>query len=145
MLYKNAERRHRAYIKGVTSGKTKQQAAIDAGFSESTARVPQVLEKKWTHHKVMKSLAEDAGNMQATLYHDLKLRIAKGELDEMDAKSFLWSINQVGNFLEKIIPKEKRESKPIFNIYNIEKQKDAERIDMSETSQNEQGEEKPTE
>lgn len=134
-----------AYAKGIVLGKTKKQAALDAGFAPKTADRTNVIDKAIMHKRAMKSIAEDAGNMQATLYHDLKLRIAKGELAEMDAKSFLWSINQVGNFLEKIIPKEKRESKPIFNIYNIEKQKDAERIDMSETSQNEQGEEKPTE
>ena len=71
------------YARGLMSeNKTKQQIAIDAGFSISTARVPQLIENKKGFKLAAASIAGEAGNTAMQLMYELQTR----DLKQMDNK-----------------------------------------------------------
>jgi len=47
------------YVKGVIEGKTKQQAAIDAGYSKTTATNPQIIEGAATFKTLLKTFEKE--------------------------------------------------------------------------------------
>ena len=64
--------------------KTKQQVALEAGFSESTARVPKSIENKLGFKLAMAQLAGETANLSMKLMFELQARdlskMANGEL-----------------------------------------------------------------
>ncbi len=97
------------YARGRTNPtKTKYQVAIEAGFSPSTARVPQLIENKIGFSLAMAQLAGEAGNAVMKAYHELNRR----DLSQEDTKTILYSIDTLSKAFERFIPKEPKEEKP---------------------------------
>ena len=68
--------------------KTKRQVALEAGFSESTARVPKSIENKLGFKLAMAQLAGETGNVAMKLMFELQAR----DLSKMDNCDLLNSL-----------------------------------------------------
>lgn len=113
-----------AYITNLMTGDmSKGEALRKAGYSESSSRVPAKVESTIVHKQAMAELALEAGNLNASVFHELQLRVARGELKDLDIKDFLRSINLVADFYNKIFKEKEAPKQPTqrFNIYNIGK------------------------
>lgn len=97
------------YARGRTNPtKTKYQVAIEAGFSPSTARVPQLIENKVGFSLAMAQLAGEAGNAVMKAYHELNSR----DMSKEDTKTILHSIDVLSKAFERFAPREPKEEKP---------------------------------
>jgi len=90
--------RQMKYARGLMDeNKTKQQIAIDAGFSPSTARVPKLIENKKGFKLAMAFLAGEAGYTTMKLMYELKAR----DLKEFDNKTLIQCLNVMAKNVER--------------------------------------------
>ena len=81
--------------------KSRKQLALDAGFSESTARVPKLIENKAGFKLAMAQLAGELENMSMKLMFELKAR----NMSKMSNKDLLYSLNVMSKTWERFASK----------------------------------------
>ncbi|MES2930967.1 MAG: hypothetical protein V4665_04265 [Patescibacteria group bacterium] len=85
--------------------KSKQQVALEAGFSESTARVPKSIENKLGFKLAMAQLAGEMENVTMKLMFELQAR----DMSKMSNKDLLQSLDVMSKTHERFysqIPEE---------------------------------------
>ena len=103
-MKKRATPKQKMYAFGLMNlNKTKQQIALESGFSASTARVPQLIENKVGFKLAMAQLASEAGNVAMQVFYELKTR----DLAKEDTKTLLYSVDVLSKAFERFTPKEK--------------------------------------
>jgi hypothetical protein len=81
--------RQRRYAYGLMNeNKTKQQIALESGFSRSTARVPQLIENKLGFKLAIAEIAGQMENMAMKLMFELQAR----DLSQISDKDLLYSL-----------------------------------------------------
>jgi len=76
---------------------TKQQTAINAGFSASTARVPKLIESSKGFKLAVAFLAGEAGNTAMQLMYELKAR----DLSKLDNKTLILYLDVMARSYER--------------------------------------------
>lgn len=90
VMKKSPSIRQQKYAYGLMNeNKTKQQIAIDAGFSYSTARVPQSIENKLGFKLAVAQLAGEMENVAMKIMFELQAR----DMSKMDNKTLLYSLD----------------------------------------------------
>lgn len=86
------------YARGIMDGdKTKQQVALNAGFSASTARVPKSIENKRGFKLAVAYLAGQAGNTAMSLMYELQTR----DLSKMNNKDLILYLDVLAKNVER--------------------------------------------
>jgi len=88
-MKKHPSIRQLKYARGLMECKTKQQNAIDSGYSPSSARVPKLIENKAGFKLAVAQLAGEVGDVTGKLMTELQVR----DLSKMDNQTLI-------NFLE---------------------------------------------
>jgi hypothetical protein len=78
--------------------KSKQQVALEAGFSESTARVPKSIEIKLGFKLAVAQLAGEVENTSMKLLFELQAR----DLSKMSNKDLLLSLSTMTKVIERL-------------------------------------------
>lgn len=100
-MKKNPSGRQMRYVYGlIGSNKTKQQIALDAGFSASTARVPRSIENKVGFNIAMSRVHGELGNTIMQIIHEIKARGFK----QMDNKTLVQTLEATSKNYERFIP-----------------------------------------
>jgi hypothetical protein len=81
--------------------KSKRQVALEAGFSESTARVPKSIENKAGFKLAMAQLAGETANVAMKIMFELQAR----DMSKMDNKELLESLNVMSRVHERFSSK----------------------------------------
>lgn len=81
--------------------KSKKQVALEAGFSESTARVPRSIENKAGFKLAMAQLAGETSNVAMKLMFELQVR----DLSKMDNRDLLHSLDVMSRAHERFSSK----------------------------------------
>lgn len=90
------------YARGIMDyHKTKQQVALDAGFSASTARVPKSIENKLGFKLAVAQLAGEMENVSMKLLFELQAR----DLSRFSNKDLLLSLNVMSKTYERFSSK----------------------------------------
>ena len=76
---------------------TKQQIALDAGFSPSTARVPKSIENKIGFKLAVAQMAGEMENLSMKLLFELQAR----DMGQMDTKELLHSLDVISKTHER--------------------------------------------
>lgn len=82
---------------------TKQEAALDAGYSQSQSRVPAQIEASRGYNIAMAGIAGQAGNLASEVMHTLKAR----DLTKEDTKTLVYSLDIISKAFERFTPKQK--------------------------------------
>jgi hypothetical protein len=85
----------------MNENKTKQQIAIDAGFSPSTARVPKSIENKLGFKLAVAQLAGEMENVTMKLMYELQAR----DMSQMSNKDLLYSLDVLSKTHERFASK----------------------------------------
>jgi hypothetical protein len=85
----------------MNEAKTKQQIALESGFSRSTARVPKSIENKLGFQLAIAELAGKMGNVTMQLLFELQAR----DLKQMDNKTLLYSLEVISRTHERFASK----------------------------------------
>ena len=94
--------RQRKYAYGLMNDdKTKQQIALDSGFSASTARVPQLIEKKLGCKLAIAEIAGEMSNTAMKVMFELQAR----DLRQMDSKTLLYSLDVISKTYDRFASK----------------------------------------
>lgn len=90
--------RQKKYAYGLMNeDKSKQQIALEAGFSRSTARVPKSIENKLGFKLAAAQLAGELGNVSMQLMFELQSR----DMRLMDNKTLLYSLDVISKTCER--------------------------------------------
>ena len=90
------------YAYGIMNeNKTKQQIALDSGFSPSTSRVPKSIENKLGFKLAMAQIAGEMENISMKLMFELQAR----DLSQMDNKTLLYSLDVISKTHERFASK----------------------------------------
>jgi hypothetical protein len=81
--------------------KSRQQIALEAGFSASTARVPKSIENKLGFKLAAAELAGDMGNVAMKLMFELQAR----DMSLMDNRTLLYSLDVISKTHERFVSK----------------------------------------
>lgn len=81
---------------------TKQDAALDAGYSATSARVPAKIEATRGFHLAMAQLAGQTGNVAMKILHVLNAR----DLSKESTTTLMQGITTLSNAWDKFVPKE---------------------------------------
>ena len=101
-MKKHPSDRQMKYAYGVINGnKTKQQIALDAGFSPSTARVPKSIENKVGFNIAMSQAHGELGNTITQIIYEVKAR----GLKQMDNKTLIQILEVTSKNYERFMPK----------------------------------------
>ena len=101
-MKKHASLRQRKYAYGLMNDdKTKQQIALESGFSPSTARVPKLIENKLGCKLAIAEIAGEMGNTAMKLMFELQAR----DLRQMDSKTLLYSLDVISKTHERFASK----------------------------------------
>jgi hypothetical protein len=73
------------YARGLMENKTKQQNALDSGYSASSARVPKLIENKAGFKLAVAQLAGEVGNVTGKIMAELQAR----DLSRIDNKTLI--------------------------------------------------------
>ncbi len=83
----------------MNESKTKQQIALDSGFSLSTSRVPKSIENKAGFKLAVAKIAGEMENTLMKLMFELKVR----DLSKMDNKTLLYSLDVISKTHERFV------------------------------------------
>jgi hypothetical protein len=87
------------YARGVMDGdKTKQQVALDAGFSSTTARVPKLIENKRGFKIALAHLAGEGGYTMMKMMYELQSR----DLSKMSNKDLTQCFDVMAKNIERL-------------------------------------------
>ncbi len=97
-MKKSPSKRQIKYAYGLmNSDKTKYQIAIDAGFSESTARVPKLIENKKSFNLAMAYVAGEMANITMKMMYEIKSR----DMSEIPFKELLGAVETLSKVHER--------------------------------------------
>lgn len=82
---------------------TKENAALDAGYSPSMARVPAQIEQSKGFHLAMATLASQTGNIAMKVLHELGGR----DMTKQSTNDLLHAVTVLSNAWDKFVPKNK--------------------------------------
>jgi hypothetical protein len=92
--------KQRKYAFGLMNeNKTKQQIAIDAGYSASSARVPKMIENKQGFKLAVAQFAGETGNLMGKVMYELKVR----GLGQMDNNTLVSLLETSSRTLERLV------------------------------------------
>jgi hypothetical protein len=98
IMKKHPSIRQRRYAYGIMNeNKSKQQIALDAGFSSSTARVPKSIENKLGFKLAVAQMAGELGNVAMKLMFELQAR----DMRKMNNKDLLYSLDVISKTHER--------------------------------------------
>jgi hypothetical protein len=101
-MKKHPSIRQQRYAYGIMNeAKTKQQIALDSGFSYSTSRVPKSIENKLGFQLAVAELAGKMGNVTMQLLFELQAR----DLSKMDNQTLLYSLEVISKTHERFASK----------------------------------------
>lgn len=89
------------YAQGLLENKTKQQNAIDSGYSPSSARVPKLIENKAGFKLAVAQLAGEVGRVTGKLMVELQVR----DLSKMDNKTLIHYLDVASKTHERLTSK----------------------------------------
>ncbi len=102
LMKKHPSIRQMKYARGLMNeDKSKQQIALEAGFSPSTARVPKSIENKLGFKLAVAQLAGQTGNVCMQLMLELQDR----DLSLMDNQTLLYSLDVMSKTHERFTAK----------------------------------------
>lgn len=87
------------YARGLMENKSKQQCAIDAGYSLTSARVPKLIENKQGFKLAVAQLAGEIGNVMGKLMLELQVR----DLSRMDNKTLIDYLGVTSKTHERLV------------------------------------------
>lgn len=94
--------KQRKYAFGLMNeNKTKQQIAIDAGYSPSSARVPKMIENKQGFKLAVAQFAGEVGNVTGKLMAELQVR----DLSQMDNRTLISLLEVASRTQERLTSK----------------------------------------
>jgi hypothetical protein len=94
--------RQKKYAYGLMNeDKSKQQIALESGFSPSTARVPKSIENKQGFKLAAAQLAGELGNVSMQLMFELRAR----DMSKMDNQTLLYSLDVISRTHERFVSK----------------------------------------
>ncbi len=85
----------------MNADKTKQQCALEAGYSRSSARVPKLIENKVGYYLAMSQIFGELGNTAMQIMFEIKARGFK----QMDNKNLVYALDVVSKNIERFAPK----------------------------------------
>ena len=85
----------------MNENKTKQQIALDSGFSPSTARVPNSIENKMGFKLAIAQIAGEMENVAMKLMYELEVR----DMSKIDNKTLLYSLDVISKTHERFMAK----------------------------------------
>ncbi len=101
-MKKHPSTRQMRYAYGIMDfHKSKRQVALEAGFSESTARVPKSIENKAGFKLAMAQLAGETANVAMKLMFELQAR----DMSKMNNSELLQSLNVMSHVHERFSSK----------------------------------------
>lgn len=101
-MKKHASIRQIKYARGLMDeSKSKQQIALDAGFSLSTSRVPKSIENKLGFKLAVAQLAGEAGNVAMKLMYELQAR----DITKIDNKTLISYLDVMSKNFERFASK----------------------------------------
>ncbi len=90
--------RQQRYAYGIMNeAKTKQQIALESGFSRSTARVPKLIENKLGFKLAVSQIAGEMENVSMKLLFELQAR----DLKQMDNKTLIYCLESISKTHER--------------------------------------------
>ncbi len=99
-MKKHPTGRQLRYARGIMNeDKSKQQIALDAGFSLSTARVPKSIENKLGFKLAVAQLAGEMENVTMKLMYELQAR----DMSQMSNKDLLYSLDVLSKTHERFV------------------------------------------
>lgn len=102
IMKRHASIRQKKYAYGLMNeDKTRQQIALEAGFSASTARVPKSIENKLGFKLAAAELAGELGNISMKLMFELQAR----DMSLMDNKTLMYSLDVISKTHERFVSK----------------------------------------
>jgi len=94
--------RQKKYARGLMNeNKTKQQIALEAGYSPSSARVPKLIENKQGFKLAVAQLAGEIGDVTGKLMAELQVR----DLSKMDNKTLIGYLDVASKTYERLTSK----------------------------------------
>lgn len=81
--------------------KTRQQIALEAGFSASTARVPKMIENKLGFKLAVAQLAGEMENVSMKILFELQAR----DMSQIDSKTLLYSLEVISKTHDRFASK----------------------------------------
>lgn len=101
-MKKHPSIKQQKYAYGIMNeNKTKQQIALESGFSRSTARVPKSIENKLGFKLAVAQIAGEMENVSMQLLFELQAR----DLKQMDNKTLLYSLEVISRTHERFASK----------------------------------------
>ena len=101
-MKKHPSLRQQKYAYGIMNeSKTKQQIALESGFSLSTSRVPQSIENKLGFKLALAQIAGEMGNTAMKVMFELQAR----DMRQMDSKTLLYSLDVISKTYERFASK----------------------------------------
>lgn len=101
-MKKHPSDRQMRYVYGlIGSDKTKQQIALEAGFSPSTARVPKSIENKVGFNLAMSKVHGELGNTIMQIIYEIKARGFK----DMDNRTLIQTLEVTSKNYERFTTK----------------------------------------
>lgn len=99
-MKKRPSKRQMRYAYGLmNSDKPKRQIALEAGFSESTARVPKLIENKKGFNLAVACIAGEMANLTMQMMYEIKSR----NLDEVPLQELLGAVETLSKVHERFI------------------------------------------
>lgn len=103
-MKKHPTTRQKKYARGLMEeSKSKQQIALEAGYSPSSARVPKLIENKQGFKLAVAQLAGEVGNVTGKLMAELQAR----DLSKMDNKTLISFLDVASKTHERLASKMK--------------------------------------
>lgn len=97
-MKKGPSKRQLRYAYGIMNdNKTKQQIALDSGFSASTARVPKSIENKLGFKLAVAQIAGEMENTAMKLMFELQAR----DMSQMDDRTLIYSLDVISKTHER--------------------------------------------
>lgn len=102
IMKKHPSIRQMKYARGLMNeNKSRQQIALESGFSRSTARVPKSIENKQGFKLAAAQLAGELGNVALQLMFEIKAR----GVSKMDNQTLIYSLNVISKTHERFSSK----------------------------------------
>ncbi len=94
--------KQRKYAFGLMNeNKTKQEIALEAGYSRSSARVPKMIENKQGFKLAVAQFAGEVGNVTGKLMAELQVR----DLSQMDNRTLITLLEVASKTQERLVSK----------------------------------------
>ncbi len=101
-MKKHPSTRQKKYAYGIMNeNKTKQQIALEAGFSPSTARVPKLIENKLGFKLALAEIAGEMANTSMKIMFELQAR----DMSQISTKDLLYSLDVISKTHERFASK----------------------------------------